>query len=72
MVRKNYGFDALANLAKEYLIISTLVEEIRSSNQMEGIYSTRKKLKEKLKIQLMCTIIWYKDYVNTLILNTCH
>ena len=47
MVRKNYGFDALANLAKEYLIISTLVEEIRSSNQMEGIYSTRKKLKEK-------------------------
>ena len=42
MVRKNYGFDALANLAKEYLIISTLVEEIRSSNQMEGIYSTRK------------------------------
>lgn len=72
MVRKNYGFDALANLTKEYLIISTLVEEIRSSNQMEGIYSTRKKLKEKLKIQLMCTIIWYKDYVNTLILNTRH
>ena len=72
MVRKNYGLDALANLAKEYLIISTLVEEIRSSNQMEGIYSTRKELKEKLKIQLMCTIIWYKDYVNTLILNTCH
>ena len=50
MVRKNYGLDALANLAKEYLIISTLVEEIRSSNQMEGIYSTRKELKEKLKI----------------------
>ena len=42
MVRKNYGLDALANLAKEYLIISTLVEEIRSSNQMKGIYSTRK------------------------------
>lgn len=58
MVRKNYGFDALANLAKEYLIISTLVEKIRSSNQMKGIYSTRKELKEKLKIQLMCTIIW--------------
>ena len=49
MVRKNYGLDALANLAKEYLIISTLVEEIRSSNQMEGIYSTRKELKEKIE-----------------------
>ncbi|MFR2767111.1 MAG: hypothetical protein ACLTAI_01440 [Thomasclavelia sp.] len=48
MVRKNYGFDALANLAKEYLIISTLVEEIRSSNQMKGIYSTRKELKDML------------------------
>ena len=71
-LEKTMASDALPNLAKEYLIISTLVEEIRSSNQMEGIYSTRKKLKEKLKIQLMCTIIWYKDYVNTLILNTCH
>ena len=40
--------DALPNLAKEYLIISTLVEEIRSSNQMEGIYSTRKELKDML------------------------
>lgn len=49
MVRKNYGLDALANLAKEYLIISTLVEKIRSSNQMEGIYSTRKELKEKIE-----------------------
>lgn len=43
-------FDALPYLVKEYLTISTLVEEIRSSNQMEGIYSTRKELKEKLKI----------------------
>ena len=57
-LEKTMASDALPNLAKEYLIISTLVEEIRSSNQMEGIYSTRKELKEKLKIQLMCTIIW--------------
>lgn len=57
-LEKTMASDTLPNLAKEYLIISTLVEEIRSSNQMEGIYSTRKELKEKLKIQLMCTIIW--------------
>ena len=57
-LEKTMASDVLPNLAKEYLIISTLVEEIRSSNQMEGIYSTRKELKEKLKIQLMCTIIW--------------
>ena len=47
-LEKTMASDALPNLAKEYLIISTLVEEIRSSNQMEGIYSTRKELKDML------------------------
>ena len=47
-LEKTMASDTLPNLAKEYLIISTLVEEIRSSNQMEGIYSTRKELKDML------------------------
>lgn len=47
-LEKTMASDALPNLAKEYLTISTLVEEIRSSNQMEGIYSTRKELKDML------------------------
>lgn len=40
--------DILPNSAKSYLIVSTLIEEIKSSNQMEGIYSTRKELKDMI------------------------
>lgn len=47
-LEKIMASNVLPNSAKEYLIISTLVEEIRSSNQMEGIYSTRKELKDML------------------------
>ena len=48
-----------------------LMEEKMNTDANKTI-DFEKKLKEKLKLQLMCTIIWYKDYVNTLILNTCH
>lgn len=34
--------------AKNCLIVTSLVEEIKSSNQMEGIYSTRKELKDMI------------------------
>lgn len=38
--------DLLPHIAKKYLIMSSMVEEIKSSNQLEGIYSTRKELKD--------------------------
>lgn len=47
-LEKTMASDMLPNSAKNYLIVSTLVEEIRSSNQMEGIYSTRKELKDMI------------------------
>lgn len=34
--------------AKSYLLVSTLIEEIKSSNKIEGIHSTRKELKEMI------------------------
>ena len=36
----------LPSTSKEYVILSSLVEEIRSSNKIEGIYSTRKEIQE--------------------------
>lgn len=36
----------LPSSAEQYVILSSLVEEIRSSNKIEGIYSTRKEIQE--------------------------
>ena len=47
-LEKTMASDAIPSLAKEYLVVRSLVEEIKSSNQMEGIYSTRKELKDML------------------------
>ncbi len=44
-IEKVMASDILPNSAKSYLFVKSLVEEIKSSNQMEGIYSTRKELK---------------------------
>lgn len=47
-LEKNMASETLPSTAKNYLIVTSLVEEIRSSNQMEGIYSTRKELKDMI------------------------
>ena len=46
--RINSWFDRLdlPNMAKSYMIFSSLLEEIHSSNKIEGIHSTHKELKE--------------------------
>lgn len=48
-LEKIMSSNVLPNSAKNYLIVSTLIEEIKSSNQMEGIYSTRKELKDIIR-----------------------
>ena len=45
-LEKTMTHDSFPEFAKYYLLMSTLIEEIRSTNKIEGINSTRKELKE--------------------------
>lgn len=47
-LEKVMASDILPDSAKNYLIVKSLIEEIKSSNQMEGIYSTRQELKDMI------------------------
>lgn len=47
-LEKTMASEILPSTSKDYLIVTSLVEEIKSSNQMEGIYSTRKELKDMI------------------------
>ena len=45
-IDKAFSSNELPESSKEYLIMKSMIEEIRSSNKIEGIYSTRKELQE--------------------------
>lgn len=45
-LEKVMDHDTFPALSKNYLCVSTLIEEIRSTNKIEGINSTRKELKD--------------------------
>ncbi len=49
-LEKILGSESLPSMAQYYLIIKSLIEEIKSSNKMEGIYSTRKEIEEMIHI----------------------
>jgi len=63
-IEKTLGSKDLPYTAQNYLIMKSLIEEIKSSNKIEGIYSTRKEISDILINEEPCEYKRFYGMVN--------